>query len=95
MDHEGYYAQAFYVEPGQCFRMVISPKPGSQGSPIHCPDPVEFQGRFQDGTGKWHEVWACKEHAADLPFWKRVSASITDISSAPKSPLRKGGPASI
>jgi hypothetical protein len=72
MDHEGYCAEAFYVEPDKCFRMVISANPGSQGSPTHCPDPVEFQGRFQDGTGKWHEVWACMEQAADLPYWKRV-----------------------
>ena len=81
MDHEGYYAEAFFPEPGQCFRMVSS---STHGSPILCPNPVEFRGRFQDGTGKWHEVWSCIDHAGDLTDWKRVSASVTDISDTPK-----------
>ncbi len=79
MDHEGYYAEAFYPAPGQYFRMVTSPNPGSQGSPILCPKPVEFRGRFQDGRGKWHDVWSCIDHAGDLTDWKRVSASVTKI----------------
>ena len=91
MDHEGYYAEAFYVEPGKCFRRVTSSKAGSKGSPIHCPEPVEFTGIFQDGKGKWHTVWACFDHAGDISEWKRVSASVTDISSAPRSPFRKFG----
>jgi hypothetical protein len=63
MDHIGYYAEAFYPEPGQCFRMVSS---STQGAPVLCPSPVEFRGRFQDGRGKWHEVWSCIHHAGDL-----------------------------
>jgi hypothetical protein len=63
MDHEGYYAEAFYPEPGQCFRMVSS---STQGSPVLCPKPVEFRGRFQDGRGKWYDVWSCIDHAGDL-----------------------------
>jgi hypothetical protein len=89
MDHESHYAEAFYVEAGQCFRMIISPNPGSQGSPTHCPNPVEFTGLFQDGTGKQHVVWSCIDHAGDLSDWKRVSASITDISEGQKSPFRR------
>jgi hypothetical protein len=68
---------------GQCFRMVSS---SMHGSPILCPNPVEFRGRFQDGTGKWHKVSSCIEHAGDLSDWKRVSASLTDIADGPKSP---------
>jgi hypothetical protein len=89
MDHEGYYAEAFYPEPGQCFRMVSS---STHGAPALCPSPVEFRGRFQDGRGKWHDVWSCIDHAGDLTDWKRVSASVTDVSTAPKSPFRKTGP---
>jgi hypothetical protein len=88
MDHEGYYAEAFYIEPGKCFRMVINPNPGSQGSPTHCPKPVEFTGIFQDAKGKCHTVWSCTDHVGDVAEWKRVSASITDIRDAPKSAFR-------
>jgi len=73
-----------------CFRMVSSFR---HGAPTHCPKPVEFQGQFQDGTDKWHTVWGCIDHAPDLSEWKRVNASVADISSAPKTPFRKGGPA--
>ena len=44
MDHKNYYAEAFFVEPGQCFRMVRS---STHGAPTHCPKPVEFQGQFR------------------------------------------------
>jgi hypothetical protein len=70
---------------GKCFRMVSS---STQGSPVLCPMPVEFRGRFQDGRGKWHAVWSSIDHAGDLTDWKRVSASLSDISDAPKSPFR-------
>jgi len=86
MDHERYYAEAFYVEPGRCFRMVTSSTPGSQGSPTHCPKPVKFRGRFQDGIGKWHEVWSCIDHVGDLTDWKRISASVTEMSSGTRGP---------
>jgi hypothetical protein len=87
MDHEGYYAEAFYPEPGQCLRMIMA---GAQGSPALCPKPVEFRGRFQDGAGKWHDVWSCIDHAGDLTDWRRVNASVTDIQDAPNSAFRKG-----
>jgi hypothetical protein len=86
MDHEGYYAEAFFPEPGQCFRMVSGT---THGAPVLCPKPVEFRGRFQDGRGKWHDVWSCVDHAGDLTDWQRVNASVTDIADAPKSAFRK------
>jgi hypothetical protein len=45
VDHTGHYAEAFAVMPGQCFRMVQG-KAGQQGAPTHCPDPVEYRGKF-------------------------------------------------
>jgi len=63
MDHEGYYADAFFVAPGRCFRMVTSTEPGSQGSPDHCPEPIEWRGRFQVRTGGEVDALVADEHA--------------------------------
>lgn len=81
LDPKNYYAEAFFSEPGRCFRMVSS---STHGSPMHCPQPVEFQGQFQDSTGKWHDVWSCFDHSGDLSEWKRISASVSDIRDAPR-----------
>jgi len=67
MEH---YADAFHVQPGKCLRMIHS-LDGS-GRPEFCPYPVEWRGRFQDGTGKWHQVEACEGHADDLVAARRV-----------------------
>jgi hypothetical protein len=68
MDHVDHYAEAFTVIPGQCFRMIQG-KAGQQGAPTHCPDPVEYRGKFIDAKGKHHEVEACEEHAGDFYEW--------------------------
>jgi hypothetical protein len=41
-----HYAEAFYVEPGQCFRFVHS----GVGHAAHCREPVVQRGEFIDGT---------------------------------------------
>ena len=83
MDHEGYYADAFFVAPGRCFRMVTSTEPGSQGSPDHCPEPIEWRGRFQDRTGKWYRLESCDGHRADLDPVQRVTGPRIDPSKRP------------
>jgi len=66
MDH---YAEAFYVEPGRCWRMVTTDR---QGMPTHCPEPVEWRGRFKNRQG-WHVVDSCDGHVDDkLVGVKRV-----------------------
>ncbi len=91
MDHERHCAETFYIEPGTCFAWLLSAKPGSQGSPTHCPKPVEFQGKFQDGTGKWHKAWAASTKPLTYRKGVAVSANIPDISDAPRSPFRRRG----
>jgi hypothetical protein len=89
MDPKSYYAEPFFSEPGHCFRKVSCSR---HGAPTHCLNPIEFQGRLQDSTGRWHDVWSGIDHAGDLSEWKRVNASVTDISDAPKSPFPEGRP---
>jgi hypothetical protein len=50
MDYEGYYAEAFYPEPGQCFRMIMA---GTHGSPALCPSPSssEDASKTAEGSG--------------------------------------------
>jgi hypothetical protein len=57
-----HYAEAFYVEVGQCFRFVHS----GVGHAAHCREPVVQRGEFIDGTGKRWQVDACAEHAEGL-----------------------------
>jgi hypothetical protein len=66
MDH---YAEAFFVEAGQCWRMVTTER---QGMPAHCAEPVEWRGRTKDGRGRWHVVWSCSGHADELVGAKRL-----------------------
>ena len=74
-------------QPGACFRLVTV-----AGSLIRCADPVEFEGRFKDWSGNWHDVEACIEHTADLTDWSRINASVIDISTARRSRFRGPGP---
>ena len=68
MDH---YASAFYVEPGRCWRMVYE-QDGS-GRPKHCPEPVEWRGRYRTRRGKWFVVDSCAGHVdAELVGTKRI-----------------------
>ena len=54
-----HYAEAFYVQPGQCFRFVHN----AVGHAKHCPEPVVSRGTFTDRTGKRWQVEACRKHA--------------------------------
>jgi hypothetical protein len=62
MDH---HANAFYVEPGRCFRLVCGTG-GKMGQPHHCPEPVVWRGRFVTPLGKLYGVWSCDGHSDDL-----------------------------
>ena len=69
-----HYAEAYFIAPGRCFRMVH--KPG-EGQPTHCPDPPRARGDWIDATGKrWHGVEACSEHEEQLvpPRVRLISA---------------------
>jgi hypothetical protein len=66
-----YYCEAFYVEPGQCWRMVFAQD--GTGHPTHCPEPVVWRSRFKDGSEKWHpRVDSCDGHADDLAVARRI-----------------------
>ncbi|MGA8726815.1 MAG: hypothetical protein WB565_17410 [Acidimicrobiales bacterium] len=57
-----HYAEAFYVEPGTCFRF----RHNGVGHAAHCRKPVVARGQFIDGSGKRWRVDACEEHAEEL-----------------------------
>ena len=63
MAQVAHYANAFSTDPGRCFRYVD--KPGCQGQPMRCPEPVSWRGRFRGGKQSWR-VDSCEEHAGDL-----------------------------
>jgi hypothetical protein len=56
-----HYADAFSVQPSQCFRFVHNGVEHAK----HCPAPVTRHGTFVDGKGKRWEVDACDEHAEE------------------------------
>ena len=58
-----YYAEAFTIIPGRCFRMVHLP---GVGHPFHCVEPVAWHGRFQAGDDRLWRVGACEGHARVL-----------------------------
>lgn len=60
-----YHANAFYVEPGRCFRLVNGAG-GKRGQSHHCAEPVVWCGVFVSPLGKAHRVWSCDGHADDL-----------------------------
>ena len=57
-----HYAEAFYVEPGTCFRF----RHNGVGHAAHCREPIVARGQFIDGAGKRWRVDACEEHAEEL-----------------------------
>jgi hypothetical protein len=69
--------------------MVTGAGSGGHLSSTPCPNPIEFRGMYDGGTGKPFQVIACIDHAADISEWKRINAIITPISDASKSPFRK------
>lgn len=60
-----HHANAFYVEPGCCFRLVCGTG-GKMGQPHHCREPVVWRGQFVTPSGAVHQVWSCEGHASDL-----------------------------
>jgi hypothetical protein len=54
-----HYAEAFYIQPGQCFRFVHN----GVGYAQHFPAPVSRHCVFVDAKGKRWEVDACEENA--------------------------------
>lgn len=70
---------------------MAGPWIGSAPSPSRWRPASSFSPGVQHQC-KWHDVWVLLRHSGDLGGWKRISGSVTDISSAPKSPFRKGRP---
>lgn len=68
MDH---YAEAFIAQRGRCWRMVTDPRPGRQGIPDFCAEPVVWHGRFRTRKGRWYEVDSCDGHAEGLVGLRR------------------------
>jgi hypothetical protein len=64
-----YYAEAFSIRPGQCFRFIQA----GTGHAQDCPAEVAVRGRFRDRAGKWHTVESCIWHAEPLDEpWERL-----------------------
>ena len=61
-DPVAHYAEAFYVEPGTCFRF----RHNGVGHAVHRREPVVAKGQFIDGSGKRWWFDACEEHADEL-----------------------------
>jgi hypothetical protein len=57
-----HYAEAFCVQPGQCFRFVHN----GVGHAKHCRKLVVAHGTFIDGKGRRVGIDACREHAEEL-----------------------------
>jgi hypothetical protein len=58
-----YFANAFTLTPGRCFRMITLP---GVGHPSHCQEPVAWHGRWRAGDGRLFRVDACVGHAEGL-----------------------------
>lgn len=57
-------AQAFRVEPGQCWVMVH----GYKGQAAHCLEPTSHTGLWYSprDDGRWWRVWSCGQHLEGL-----------------------------
>ena len=62
-----FYAPAFIVDPGHCFRLCRDP---ATGAAYPCDGPVEGRGQFADHRGNLVEVEACGLHLIDLENWR-------------------------
>lgn len=64
MPHPGDpYAQAFIVEPGECWRMFRD----RQEQEAHCAQAPAYTGRWLAPSGKqWWRVWSCERHLDGL-----------------------------
>ena len=66
------YAQAFTVEPGQCWAMVHD----RQGQATHCPETPSWTGRWFSPRGdRWWRVWSCPGHIEGLKGLKEFGRS--------------------
>lgn len=57
------YAEAFFTDPGRCFRWIYSP---TINQPMRCPEPVTSRGVRATPKGKRYEVDACEGHRGQL-----------------------------
>jgi hypothetical protein len=57
-----YYAEAFTLMPGRCFRLISG---GEGGGPTHCPEPPVWRGSWRAPNGRRYQVEACDGHRSD------------------------------
>jgi hypothetical protein len=72
-----YVANAFFVAPGRCYRMVPGAG-GKHGQPSHCGEPVAWRGRFVTPLGQVHRVWSCARHCGNLVGLRQVTPEAAD-----------------
>jgi hypothetical protein len=68
MPGAAYYAEAFTLQPGRCFRLVD--QHGGGAGPTHCPKPAAWRGWWRAPNGRRYRVEACQDHQpapADSP----------------------------
>ena len=58
----GDLSPGFFVQEGRCFRLIYS----TQLQSTHCREAARWRGRWTDGKGRVHRVWACEGHAEGL-----------------------------
>ncbi len=46
--------------------MIYDPNPGKGGHVLHCPELVQWRGRFRTTEGKVFAVWSCDRHREGL-----------------------------
>jgi hypothetical protein len=56
----------FWDPPPGCWLKGDGGVSGAQSGIHRCPLPVTFQGQFDDGQGRLHNVESCVEHLAEL-----------------------------
>jgi hypothetical protein len=54
-----YYAEAFSLMPGRCFRLIAR---DGEGGPTHCPEPPVWRGSWRAPDGRRYRVEACQGH---------------------------------
>jgi hypothetical protein len=75
------YAQAFTVEPGQCWATVHD----RQGQATQCSETPSWTGRWLSPRGdRWWRVWSCSDHIEGLMGLREFGSRATR--GAPHSP---------
>jgi hypothetical protein len=64
------------------------------GNPTHCPEAVEWRGRFKDGRGRWHQsVDSCDGHADGLVNARKIRPEspmqLQKKAGAPHQPIQR------